>query len=127
MNVRQMVLFGCLAYGLLVADAVAADPPLFAAFKLFCAQTQAKPDAVKAAAIAASSKAVGSVATNKNAQASASGNSWSFVFQGHHLTVTSGALHTPSAGKMPAADSVTCAITDSDGDNAGASATGAWA
>ena len=127
MNVRQIVLFSSLAYCLGLADVVAADPPLFAAFKQFCAQTQAKPDAVKAAAIAASSKAVGSVATNKNAQASASGNSWSFVFQGHHLTVTSGTLHTPAAANMPAADSVTCAITDSDGDNAGASAIGAWA
>ena len=128
MNIGQTVLFSSVAlcsFG--VANALAADPPLFAAFKQFCADTQAKPDAVKAAALAASSKAVASVATNKKAQTSASGNSWSLVFQGHHLTVSSATLHTPAAANMPPTDSVTCAITDSDGDNAGASAIGAWA
>jgi len=128
MNVGQTVLFSSVVLcSFYVADALAADPSLFAAFKQFCVDTQAKPDAVKAAALAASSKAVGSVATNKKAQASASGNSWSLVFQGHHLTVTSGTLRTPAAANMPPTDSVTCAITDSDGDNAGASAIGAWA
>jgi len=128
MRISQAVLFTCVALsGTGVANAFAADPPLFAAFKQFCADTQAKPDAVKAAALAARSKSVGSVATNKKAQASAAGNSWSMVFQGHHLTVTSGTLHAPATGKMPQTDSVTCAITDSDGDNAGASAIGTWA
>ena len=128
MNIRQTVVFSCVALsGMGVADAFAADAPLFAAFKQFCADTQAKPDAVKAAALAASSKAVGTVATNKKAPASATGKSWGLVFQGHHLTVTSGTLHTPAAGNMPPTNSVTCAITDSDGDNAGASAIGAWA
>jgi hypothetical protein len=128
MNIRQIVVFTCVASSSIgVANAFAADPPLFAAFKQFCADTQAKPDAVKSAALAASSKSVGSVATNKKAQASATGNSWSIVFQGHHLTVTSGTLHAPAAGKMPTTDSVTCAVTDSDGDDAGASAIDAWA
>ncbi len=128
MKFRQAVLFTCVAASSTgVANALAADPPLFAAFKQFCADTQAKPDAVKSAALAASSKSVGSVATNKKAQASATGNSWSMVFQGHHLTVASGTLHAPAADKMPPTDSVTCAVTDSDGDNAGAAAIGAWA
>ncbi|HSC19214.1 MAG TPA: hypothetical protein VLC74_09895 [Rhizomicrobium sp.] len=128
MNIGQTVLFSSAALcSLGVTDALAADPPLFAAFKQFCADTQAKPDAVKAAALAVSSKTVASAATNKKAQASASGNSWSLVFQGHHLTVTSGTLHTPAAANMPPTDAITCAITDSDGDNAGASSIGAWA
>ena len=128
MNIRPTVLFGCAAlFGIGVTNAFAADTPLFSAFKQFCADTQAKPDAVKSAVLAASSKAVGSAATNRKAPASATGKSWSLVFQGHHLTVTAGTLHAPTAGAMPPTDSVTCAITDSDGDNAGASAIGAWA
>lgn len=128
MTIRQIVRFSCVALsGIGIANASAADPPLFAAFKQFCADTQAKPDAVKSAALAASSEGVGSVATSRKAPAAATGKSWSLVFHGHHLTVTSGTLHTPAAGKIPPTDSITCTITDSDGDNAGASAIGAWA
>ena len=46
-----------------------------------------------------------------------------FVFQGHHLMVTSGTLHAPAAGKMPATDSVTCNPgPDSTADSAGKTA-----
>ncbi|HEY1961087.1 MAG TPA: hypothetical protein VGG69_01615 [Rhizomicrobium sp.] len=125
---RQALRFGCVALPALVAtNAFAADPPLFAAFKKFCADTKAEPDAVKAAALAASSKNVASAATDKKAPAAAAGSSWTLLFQGHHLTVTSGTLNTPAAANIPATKGVTCAITDSDGDNAGASAIGAWA
>lgn len=129
MKIEKAVVFlGC---GTLFATAIcparAADPPLFAAFKQFCADTQAKPDAVKAAALAASSKNVASAATNKKSPASATGNSWSLVYQGHHVTVTSGTLQTPATGNMPATNSITCAVTDSDGDNAGATAIASWA
>jgi hypothetical protein len=128
MNIGRRALFSLVALSAICTTSTfAADQPLFAAFKQFCVDTEAKPDAVKAAALAASSKSVGSVATTKTAQASAAGNAWSLVFQGHHLTVTSGTVHTPAAGKMPPTDSVTCAIADSGGDNAGASAIGAWA
>jgi hypothetical protein len=125
---KALLVLGCAAlFGTDVPPAFAADPPLFAAFRQFCADTQAKPDAVKAAALAASSKNVASAATDKKSPASAAGSSWSLVYQGHHLSVTSGTLQTPAAGNMPATNSITCAIADSDGDNAGASATAAWA
>jgi len=128
MIMRKALFFSCMVLsGIGATEALAADPPLLAAFKQFCVNTQANPDAVKNAALVFSGKKVATAATNKKAPVSAAGNTWSFVFQGHHLMVTSGTLHAPAAGKMPATDSVTCAITDSDGDNAGASAIGAWA
>ena len=42
------------------------------------------------AALVFSGKEVATAATNKKAPVSAAGNTWSFVFQGHHLMVTSG-------------------------------------
>src|SRR5689334_22454630 len=99
MRIGRTVLLGCgTLVGIGLAPAFAADPPLYAAFKQFCADTQAKPDAVKAAALAASSKSVASAATDKKSPASAAGNSWSLMYQGHHLSVTSGTLQTPAAG-----------------------------
>ena len=128
MRMPRALLFGCVALlGVGFSEAHAADPPLFAAFKQFCVDTHAKPEAVKAAALAASSKNVASAATDKKSPASAAGNSWSLVYQGHHMSVTSGTLQTPAAGQMPATNSITCAITDSDGDSAGASAVAGWA
>lgn len=128
MSKKQSALFGCVALVAIgFANAFAADAPMFAAFKQFCADTKAAPDAVKAAALAASSKNIASAATDKKAPASAAGSSWNLVYQGHHLTVTSGTLQTPATGSMPATGSVTCAVSDSDGDSAGASAIAAWA
>ena len=128
MSAKQALLFGCFVLGTMGAsNSQASDRPLFAAFKQFCADTQAKPDAVKAAALAASSKNVASAATDKKSPTSAAGNSWTLVYQGHHVTVTSGTLQTPATGNIPATSSVTCAVTDSDGDTAGASAIAGWA
>jgi hypothetical protein len=128
MNIKRILLFSCVGFfASSTANASTADSPLFAAFKKFCVETQAKPDAVKTAALEASGKKVASATSNKRAPVSAGGNSWAFTFQGHHLTVTAGTLHTPAAGNMPPTDTVTCAITDSDGDNAGAGAIGQWA
>src|ERR1051326_7691880 len=127
MDVRKALLFSCVALsGINITEAFAADRPLFAAFKQFCADTQAKPEAVKAAALAFSNKKVASATTNKKAPVSATGNSWGLMFQGHHLTVTAGKLHAPAVANMPASDSITCAITDSDGDNAGATEIAKW-
>src|ERR1043165_63795 len=127
MDVRKALLFSCVVLsGINITEAFAADRPLFAAFKQFCADTQAKPEAVKAAALAFSNKKVASATTNKKAPVSATGNSWGLMFQGHHLTVTAGKLHAPAVANMPASDSITCAITDSDGDNAGATEIAKW-
>ena len=99
MIMRKALFFSCIALsGIGATEVLAADPPLLSAFKQFCADTQAKPDAVKNAALAFSGKKVATVATNKKAPVSAVGNTWSFVFQGHHLMVTSGTLHAPAAG-----------------------------
>lgn len=127
MKIGKALVLGCTTLGTVCPHAFGAEPPLFAAFKQFCADTQAKPDAVKAAAVAASSKNIVSAGTDKKSPASAAGNSWSLVYQGHHIAVTSGTLQTPAAGNVPATHSITCAITDSDGDSAGASAIAGWA
>jgi hypothetical protein len=125
---RKCLLFSCMAlFAIEATQAFAADPPLFAAFKQFCVDTQAKPDAVKSAVLAASGKTIASGETSKKAPVAAGGSSWNLTVQGHRLTVTAGTLHTPVAGKMPATDGITCAITDSGGDSAGAAAIGAWA
>ncbi len=128
MAIKRILLFNCIALcSMGSTETFAADRPLFAAFKQFCAGTQAKPEAVRAAALAFSNKKVASAATSKKAPVSAAGNSWGLMYQGHHLTVTSGTLNAPAVGTMPPTNSVTCAITDSDGDNAGASEIAKWA
>jgi len=106
-------------------SAATSDPPLLAAFKTFCMETQAVPDAVKAAV-----EAAGGVSPRPPAATDwpfhMTTQSWNLTLRGHRMMIGSGTMHTAASGRTPAMDSLDCDIHGGPDDEAGLAAVADW-
>ena len=107
------------------ADAQVHDPPLFAAFKAFCVDTGASPDAVKSAVEAAGGK--------QHVPPSATASpwpmtvaSWDITRGGHSMWVYSGTQQVPPMGGRPEANSNHCTVRSFVNEDASVEAIRNW-
>ena len=114
--------FAILAAG---ADAQVHDPPLFAAFKAFCVDTGARPDAVKSAVEAAGGK--------QHAPPGATAwpfpmtvTSWDITTGGHSMHVSAGTQQVPPMGGRPEENSNHCTISSFVNEDASIEAIRNW-
>jgi hypothetical protein len=91
------------------ADAQVPDPPLFAAFKEFCIDTGASPDAVKSAVEAAGGKQNAAGATASPLPMAVT--SWEITTSGHSMYVSAGVQHVPSVQNRPEENSHGCTVS----------------
>ena len=107
------------------ADAQVHDPPLFAAFKTFCIDTGASPDAVKSAVEAAGSK--------QRVPPSATASPWPMTVTiwdittgGHSMHVSTGTQRVPPMGERPEANSNHCIVSSFVNEDASVEAIRNW-
>jgi hypothetical protein len=107
------------------ADAQVNDPPLFAAFKAFCVDTGASPDAVKSAVEAAGGK--------QRVPPSATASPWPITVTvwdittgGHSMHVSAGTQQVPPMGGRPQANSEHCTVSSFVNEDASIEAIGNW-
>ena len=92
------------------ADAQALDPPLFAAFKAFCIDTGASPDAVKSAVEAAGGKLhVPPSATAFPFPMTVT--IWDIAMGGHSMSVSAGTQRVPPIQNRPEENSNGCTVS----------------
>jgi hypothetical protein len=108
------------------ADAQAHDPPLFAAFKAFCVDTGAHPDAVKSAVEAAGGKLLAppGVTTHPFAMTVAT---WDITAGGASLNVSAGIQQVPPIQNRAEENSNQCVVRSFVNDDAGIQAIRNWA
>ena len=107
------------------ADAQVHDPPLFAAFKAFCVDTGARPDAVKSAVEAAGGK--------QRVPPSATASPWPMTVTiwdvtrgGHSMHVSAGTQQVPPMGGRPEENSDHCTISSFVNEDASIEAIRNW-
>jgi hypothetical protein len=100
------------------------DQPLFAAFKAFCADTDASPDAVKSAVEAAGGKAMGGVSRAAPGGYITSAT-WGITMGGRQLIISAGNSRNPYVPAVAGA-LISCQITSSADEDASASAIRKW-
>ena len=107
------------------ADAQVHDAPLFAAFKAFCVDTGASPDAVKSAVEAAGGK--------QRVPPSATASPWpqtvtvwDITTGGHSMYVSTGTQQVPPMGGRPEANSNHCIVSSFVNEDASVEAIRNW-
>ena len=103
------------------------DPPLFDAFKTFCVDTDANPEAVKTAVEAAGGKLHAQGSTDWPFAMTT--RSWDISQNGHNMTISTGTQHIRSdqmAAHPSPIDSTDCIINEYGKDDAGVSAIQKW-
>jgi hypothetical protein len=113
----SVMLMGC-------AHTDGASPPLFTAFKQFCADTHTVPDAVEEAVEAAGGTvhASGSMTEPYPMEVT----SWKVVVQGRDMIVSTGTARTPKKlGKVQ--DTADCTVVSLNWENSSVAALDAWA
>jgi len=106
------------------AGAHAQDPPLFAAFKAFCIDTGAKPDAVKSAIEAAGGKQHAAAATARPFAMTVT--SWDITAGGASLNVSAGTGKAPPIQNRAGENSNECVVTSFVKDDASIEALRNW-
>src|SRR5215472_6956392 len=106
----EPILIATIAFLTAGADAQVHDPPLFAAFKAFCVDTGASPNAVKSAVEAAGGEQ----------RVPPSATAWPFPMTvtiwdvptaGHRMYVSTGSQRVPPMGGRPEANSNHCIVS----------------
>src|ERR1700761_7418435 len=124
MRISGIIFF---ATSLMLAGCVHADsgnPPLFAAFKQFCADTHTDPDAVEEAVEAAGGTLHASGAMTEPYPMEVT--SWKVVLQGRDMIVSTGTARTPKKlGKVQ--DTADCTVVSLSWENSSVAALDAWA
>jgi len=94
----------------LLSDARAAEPTLFSAFKKFCAETEAKPDAVKAAVEGLGGR-LSQGPVNSDGWPFAVGLTiWNITIDGRNIDVSTSAQRIPPRTNKPAYNSDDCIL-----------------
>jgi hypothetical protein len=106
------------------ASAQTHDPPLFAAFKTFCIDTGAKPDAVKTAIEAAGGKQHAASATAQPFTMTVT--SWDITAGGASLNVSAGTGQAPPIQNRAGENSNQCVVTSFVNDDASIEALRNW-
>jgi hypothetical protein len=107
------------------ADAQVNDPPLFAVFKAFCAETGAKPDAVKSAVEAAGGKQHGPAgATTQPFPMTVT--TWDITVGGTSLNVSAGTQQVAAVQNRPEENSNHCVVNSFVNDDASIEAIRNW-
>src|SRR5215470_18600705 len=124
-QLRRPMLIATLAILAAGADAQVHDPPLFAAFKAFCVDTGARPDAVKSAVEAAGGK--------QHAPPGATAwpfpmtvTSWDITTGGHSLSVSAGTQQAPPVQNRPGENSNQCIMRSFVNEDASIEAIRSW-
>ena len=120
-----MCVTAALIFGL--SDARAADggsPPLFGAFKAFCADTEARSESVKAAVLAAGGVPHNPPARSVETPFFMQSSLWDVKAGGHALVVAAGLARTNGEAAITMAD---CVISGTEADAASLAALAAWA
>jgi hypothetical protein len=118
-------LFATIAIMTAGADALADEPPLLAAFRAFCVDTGANPDAVKSTVEAAGGKQQ----TPSGATAwpfSMTVTTWDITTGGHSLNVSAGTQQVPSIRNRPQANSNQCIVNSFVNEDASIEAIRSW-
>ena len=124
-QLRRPMLIATLAILAAGADAQVHDPPLFAAFKAFCIDTGASPDAVKSAVEVAGGK--------QRVPPSASASpwpmtmtSWDITAGGHSMWVYAGTQQAPPIHNRPEENSNHCTVSSFVNEDASIEAIRNW-
>jgi hypothetical protein len=118
-------LFAIVAIMTARADARADEPPLLAAFKAFCVDTGANPNAVKSTVEAAGGKQ----RTSSDATAwpfPMTSTTWEVSTGGHSLNVSAGTQQVPSIQNRPQANSNQCIVNSFVNEDASIEAIRSW-
>ncbi|HJW39939.1 MAG TPA: hypothetical protein VJ476_01780 [Rhizomicrobium sp.] len=110
------------------ADARAADPPLFFAFKSFCIDTDAVPGAVKTAVEGVGGKLFRGPVSSPGFPYVVGLTIWNIAIDGHALSVSAGAQHIPSTlnHHRPEDDNNDCTVVSYSNDDTGIAAIRRW-
>ena len=107
------------------ADAQALDPPLFAAFKAFCIDTGASPDAVRSAVEAAGGKLhAPPAATTSHLPMTVT--IWDIATGGHNMSVSAGTQQVPPIHNRPEENSNHCTVQSFVNEDASVEAIRNW-
>ena len=120
----RTALVALLFSALSTASASAAESRIFTAFKTYCADTDARPDAVKAAVDKA-----GDALTLKKPEKTADGESpwrWSITVDGGKLTLISGRAKQSPKDPIPTMAVENCTLLQNQSDNGADAAIAAW-
>ena len=107
------------------ADAQVHDPPLFAAFKAFCVDTGASPDAVKSAVEAAGGKQHGLPGATALPDR-ITVTTWDITTGGHSMYVTAGTQQVPPIQNRPEENSNDCIVSSFVNEDASIEAIRNW-
>jgi hypothetical protein len=107
-------------------EAQAHDPPLFAAFKAFCIDTGASPDAVKSAVEEAGGKQRVPPSAMEESLWPMTMTIWDITTRGHSVFVSAGTLQVPPMGGRPEENSDHCAVSSFVNEDASIEAIRNW-
>jgi hypothetical protein len=108
------------------ADAQVHDPPLFAAFKAFCIDTGARPDAVKSAVEAAGGKQRVPPSAIEVSPWPMTVTVWDITSGGHSMWVYAGTSQVPPMGGRPEENSNHCIVRSFVNEDASVEAIRNW-
>jgi hypothetical protein len=109
-----------------LGEARAAEPPLFSAFKKFCAETDAKPDAVKAAIKGAGGR-LSKGPVNSGGWPFAVGLTiWNVTIEGRDIDVSASVQRIPPRLNKPTSNSDTCILNEFAADDASVEGIRKW-
>lgn len=108
------------------AQAQDAEPPLFSAFKTFCADAGADPDQVKLAVEMAGGKAHNPPGGSTDKPWPMTVMSWDVTVQGHRMILSIGTAHPPR-GPDKVSNTTNCVINSLDDESASMEALREWA
>lgn len=110
----------------LLGGASAAEPPLFSAFKKFCAETNAKPNSVKAAIEGAGGRLSKGPVDSDGWPFAVGLTIWDITIDGRDVNVSASAQRIPSRSNKAAYNADSCILNEFAADDASVEAIRKW-